>query len=114
MQIFDYAIVREDLHLVVRENDRQKLTALPNAISCGTNARSRRAAVMSVGDVQEINGNELRINKCDILRAINHPRGVLHAVIGGEVDGGLVGGEALGEGIEFCRSAVSEKDGAGL
>ena len=63
VQIFQHAVVGQNLHLVVRKNHGEKLSAVARAVARLKNARRRRAAMMAVGDVEKRNLRELRFDK---------------------------------------------------
>ena len=82
VQIFQHAVVGQNLHLVVRKNHGEKLSAVARALARLENPRRRRAAMMPVGDVEKRNLRELRFDELDFVRAGNRPRRVAHAVLG--------------------------------
>jgi hypothetical protein len=86
VQILQHAVVRQNLHLVVRKNHGQKLSALPGALAGFKDARRRRAAMMAVGNVQVGNPRKLRFDEFDLVRVLNRPGRVPHAVPGREIN----------------------------
>src|SRR5690349_20822838 len=52
IQIFQHAVVRKNLHLVVRKNHRQKKSALAGAFACLINASGCRASVMPIRNIE--------------------------------------------------------------
>ncbi len=86
VQIFQHAVVGQNLHLIVRKNYREKLAALAPALARLKNPRRRRAAMMSVRDVEKRNLRELRFDEFDFIRIGNVPRRMADAVLGRKIN----------------------------
>ena len=51
IQILEHTIIREDLHLAVRENDNEEVRGPALARSALANSRCRGAPVMAIGNI---------------------------------------------------------------
>src|SRR4051794_407922 len=87
MQVFEHAVVRENLHLIVRKDHRQKTGTLPGSFSCLKNARGSGAAMMTIGDVERGNFCECIFDEGDVVCIRNNPRSVPNSIFGCKVDG---------------------------
>src|SRR5450759_789649 len=86
--MLQYPVVRQDLHLVVRKNNRQEKTASAPSLPGSINPRRCRAAMMTVGDVQIGNFGESGFEVANVFGLVDDPGGVADSVAGGEIDGG--------------------------
>jgi len=73
VQILQNPVVGQDLRLIVRENDAQETTAVARAFAGLENPPRRRAAMVSVGDVQRGHGGEFLGNQCDFVQVADRP-----------------------------------------
>src|SRR5438105_6291823 len=70
--------------------------------------------MMAIGDVKRAHSTEGSLDKADIARIGERPRGVPHAVDGRKITGGFCVRFVCKQIIEFADSAVDEEDGPGL
>ncbi len=114
VQVLQHAVVRQDLHLLVREDDAEELAALPRAVARLENARRRRAAMMSIGDVKSGDACEFVLDEFDLRRVADDPRSVPHAVRRGEIHIRLLGCFFASEFVKGRLGAVGQEYRAGL
>ena len=118
VQIFHDAVVGENLHLLVGEDDgeeavvrlRARVVRVPR-LQLRARARGGGRAVVAVGDVEQRHFGEAARELFGRGRA---PDGVAHAVVGLEVVERLADGLGLDERVEAAVGAVGQEDGAGL
>ncbi len=70
--------------------------------------------MMAVGNVQIRNLRKLGFDEPDFFRTGNGPRGVAHAILGGEINGGCFGSFAGDKSIQLFGRAIGQKHRAGL
>jgi hypothetical protein len=114
VEILQHAVVGENLHLVVRENDAQKIAAVTSAFAALIDATGGGAAVVSISDVKKWDGGEFVFDELDGGGIVDNPGGVAHAVLGSEIDVRLFSGFLFGQVIDYGIGAVSQKHRAGL
>lgn len=123
--IANHAIVRENLHLPVREDDHEEGVVLfalriggsPSlpcggaSDSSGVDARGSSAAVVTVGDVQVRDAGAERLDEDGAVAITDGPKRVLDAVVGGEVFDGRGAGDGGDDLVDRVVGAVREEDG---
>src|SRR5262245_8169558 len=86
IQILQHAVVGQDLHLVLRKYDAQKIAALPGTIARLINSSGGGAAMVSVGDVERWHLTKFPLDHVYISRFRNDPGGMADAILGTEID----------------------------
>lgn len=114
VQIFEHAIVRQDLHLLVRKDHGEKPTALPGAFASFEYASCGSAAVVAIGDVERRDVAEGIFDECYIAGIGQDPGGMPNAVFGGEINFWCRANFAGEQIIEFTDGTIGEEDGARL
>src|ERR1035438_6111367 len=98
----------------MREDNAEERGALPGALARLEDSGRRRAAMVAVGNVKSRNPAELGFDETDAGRVGDHPGGVTHAVVGGEVDARRLGGLQSDDYVHGPSGAVAQEDRAGL
>ena len=131
VEVLDHAVVREDLHLVVRERHGEEPLALGAAVAglalgriTGPGLRDGAAgahgaggAMVAVRDVELLDAAEGLHDGRGLLGG-GRPDGVADAIGSGEAEEGLAGARSLGrggdQGVDAGVRRVGQEDGAGL
>src|SRR5438552_8171934 len=80
VQVFQHAVVGQNLHLLVRKNHGKKPAAAPCPVARLINSRSRRATMMAVGDIEDWDAGELLFDAVDGSCVGDAPGGMAHLV----------------------------------
>ena len=114
IQVFQHAIVGQDLQLVVRKNDAQKKRAVAGAFARLENPRRRRAAMMAVGNIETGNRRKGAANRFDCRRFAHSPGRMADAVRGDEIGVGRLRSLGGSQGVNSLTRAKRQEDRAGL
>src|SRR5882762_8057847 len=114
VEIFEDPVIREDLHLVVRENHGEELTALARPFAALIDAGRGRAAMMAIRDVERTGSIEDVFNEADVSALRKIPGTVSHTILRRKIDIGLARDFSFEQVIKFGHCAISEKHRAGL
>ena len=109
VEVFQHAVVGQNLHLVVRKDHGEKPACVRIAALRLIHARRRRAAMMPVRDVERRHRREFPLDRLDTVRVANDPGRVPHAVGGGEIHIRHFLQTAVHKRINAYRRAVREE-----
>ena len=114
-EILDHPVVGKDLHLVVRERNRQHPVVFAGAstLERATRAGGARRTVVSVGDIQV---RDLRKRGNDVVVGVllDRPQHVSHAIAGREIKQRRAAGHPFDHAINGGSGQVGQEHGTRL
>ena len=114
VQVFQHAVVGQNLHLVVGKNHGEKPAGAACPVARLINSSGRRAAMMPVGDVEDGDSGELQFDAVDGSCVGDGPGGMPHPVVGDEINIRCFVSFFRDQFVKRRQSAISQKYRAGL